>query len=87
MPKAILAMSILRRKAGLTQTQLAAQIGVNQVDISIQENAEPGVRSVRESALGEAAKLFGLEDPDDLLLSYDDFVAKTLNAKEVSSEA
>jgi transcriptional regulator with XRE-family HTH domain len=40
-----------RNRAGLTQEQLAAEIGVDQVDISLVENGNPGISDAKIDAL------------------------------------
>ena len=71
--KVIRTMAILRKQQGLNQTQLAARVNLNQVDISIQENSD--VRVVRQDAFEQIAELLGVSQ-DDLLLPYDEYVMK-----------
>lgn len=70
----ITTMSVLRRKLGLTQTELAAKCGVNQADVSIQEGSE--TRTMREDALKTAAETLGVTT-EELLLPYEDFVRRS----------
>jgi len=56
---------VLRKKAGLTQLDLAGAVGVTQSEISILEN---GARIRRMDVI---ADYFKLENADDLLLEWD----------------
>lgn len=71
--KIIRTMAILRKLKDMNQTQLAAAVDVNQVDISIQENSDKVL--VRKDAFTKIAKILGVEE-EDLLLPYDEYVVK-----------
>ena len=64
----------LRQKLGMTQTQLAALVSVNQVDISVQENS--AVPELRYEALERIAKVLDVDDPSDLLLTFGEYIKK-----------
>lgn len=55
----------LRRKANLTQTELADAVGLHQGEISLAE----GGKKVRRLDL--VALFFDVKNPDDLLLDWD----------------
>jgi len=65
---------VLRKKAKLTQLALANEVGVTQSEISVLEN---GYRIRRMDAI---ARYFKLENPDDLLLDWDEFRQKQAEA-------
>ncbi len=74
--KTIRTMAILRKLKGMNQTQLAAAVNVNQVDISIQENSDIVV--VRKDAFTKIAEILNIPE-GDLLLPYGEYVVKTAN--------
>jgi transcriptional regulator with XRE-family HTH domain len=71
--KTIRTMAILRKQKKMNQTQLAAAVNLNQVDISIQENSDVVV--VRRDAFEQIAKILEVSE-EDLLLPYDEYVLK-----------
>ncbi len=69
-----LVLRILREQNGLTQTRLAADIGVNQVDISLQENSR--TRQIPNHKFNRIAEILDVSNPDDLLLTYREYILK-----------
>ena len=69
--KTIRTMAILRKMKSMNQTQLAAAVNVNQVDISIQENSE--VIVIRRDAFTQIAEILGVSE-EQLLIPYDEYV-------------
>jgi transcriptional regulator with XRE-family HTH domain len=67
-------MAVLRKLKDMNQTQLAAAVNLNQVDISIQENSDEVV--VRRDAFVKIAEILKVPE-DDLLLPYDEYIVKT----------
>jgi transcriptional regulator with XRE-family HTH domain len=60
-------LMVLRRRAGMTQTELANAVGLHQGEVSL---AESGKRVRR---LDLVALFFDVADPDDLLLDWDTY--------------
>lgn len=69
---------VLRRKAGLTQLELATEVGVSQGEIS---NAEGGFRIRR---LDKIAERLHVKDADDLLMDWDDYRDRNRAAEAVA---
>jgi transcriptional regulator with XRE-family HTH domain len=67
-------LMVLRRKQGLTQTELASSVGLTQGEVSL---AESGKRVRRLDLL---ALYFDVKDPDDLLIDWDTYREKELVA-------
>lgn len=71
MPAKVTVLSILRKKAGLTQIDLANQVGSTQPEISL---AETGYTRPRFEVLQALSRVLGVEEPEDLLRDYEDYV-------------
>lgn len=79
--KVIRTMAILRKSMGMNQTQLAAKVNVNQVDISLQENSDVVV--IRKDALDQIGEILGVP-VEELLLPYDEYILQKQQREAVN---